>query len=162
MHTRGWEQYLEHARPPEASPEAAVAEDPAEPVKEAAVILGPILELMTWVGFVAGLPLLAWGWISLGRRCKWTETTGSVISAGGFIGYRWTDRDNADHHSLLPATEAKGLEVGSDVVLFYDVCHPSRWGLAPPRRDHAGWIVGSILTGAGVLAAVGGFVLLMF
>jgi hypothetical protein len=131
-------------------------------VKEVAAILGPILELMTWVGFVVGLPLLAWGWISLRRRCAWAETTASVISAGGFTGYRWTDRDNADHRSLLPASEAESLEVGSDVVLFYDVCHPSRWGLEPPKRDHVGWIVGSILTGTGVLATVSGFVLLLF
>jgi hypothetical protein len=125
-------------------------------------ILGPILEVMTWVGFVVGLPLLAWGWISLRRRCQWAETTGKVISAGGFTGYRWTDSDHADHRSLLPATEAHGLVVGSDVVLFYDVCHPSRWGLTPPKRDHAAWILGWIFTAVGALATVGGVVLLLF
>jgi hypothetical protein len=117
---------------------------------------------MTWVGFVVGLPLLAWGWISLRRRCEWAQTTGSVISAGGFTGYRWKDRDDADHRSLLPAAEAQGLVVGADVVLFYDVCHPSRWGLTPPKRDHAAWIVGGILTAVGVLSTVGGVVLLLF
>jgi hypothetical protein len=93
-------------------------------VTNVADILGPILEVMTWVGFVVGLPLLAWGWIS--------------------------------------ATEAHGLVVGSDVVLFYDVCHPSRWGLTPPKRDHAAWIVGWIFTAVGALATVGGVVLLLF
>ncbi|XTR50994.1 hypothetical protein ACOM2C_11100 [Pseudarthrobacter sp. So.54] len=44
-------------------------------------LLGPILEVMTWVGFVLGLPLLAWGWIARRRRCEWTRTTGTVISA---------------------------------------------------------------------------------
>ena len=39
--------------------------------------------------------------------------------------------------------------VGADVVLFYDACHPSRWGLAPPKRDNAAWILGWILTGVG-------------
>jgi hypothetical protein len=131
-------------------------------VTAVAGILGPILEVMTWVGFVLGLPLLAWGWISLRRRCAWAETTGTVISAGGFKGYRWTDRDDADHRSLLPAAEAQGLVEGADVVLFYDVCHPSRWGLAPPKRDHAAWIVGWILTGSGAVATVGGFVVLLF
>jgi hypothetical protein len=31
--------------------------------------LGPILELMTWVGFVPGVPLLVWGLIIARRRC---------------------------------------------------------------------------------------------
>jgi hypothetical protein len=125
-------------------------------------MLGPILEVMTWVGFVVGLPLIIWGWTALRRRCAWVETTGKVISAGGFTGYRWKDLDDADHRSLLPAAEANGLVIGDDVVLFYDVCHPSRWALARPKRDHAAWIVGCIFTGVGALAMVGGVVLLLF
>ncbi|MET1020886.1 MAG: hypothetical protein ABWX69_01645 [Arthrobacter sp.] len=127
-----------------------------------ATLLGPILEVMTWVGFVLGLPLLAGGWISERRRCQWAETTGKVISAGGFTGYSWTDHPDADHRSLLPTAESHGLVVGSDVDLYYDVCHPSRWGLTPPRHDNAAWILGWILTGVGIICTVGGFVLLLF
>ena len=72
-----------------------------------------------------------------------------MISAGGFTGYSWTDHHDADHRSLLPAAESHGLVVGSDVDLFYDVCHPSRWGLTPPKQDNAAWTLGWILTGVG-------------
>ena len=125
-------------------------------------LLGPILEVMTWVGFVLGLPLLVWGWISRRRHCQWAGTTGQVISAGGFTGYSWTDHHDVDHRSLLPAAESHGLVVGSDVELYYDVCHPSRWGLTPPKQDNAAWVLGWILTGAGIVSTVGGFVLLLF
>jgi hypothetical protein len=125
-------------------------------------LLGPILELMTWVGFVLGLPLLGWGYRSLRRQCEWARTRGTVISAGGFKGYGWTDHHGTVHTSLLPAAESQGLVEGSDVVLFYDVCHPSRWGLAPSKPDNAAWIIGWILTGVGLLSTAGGFVLLLF
>ena len=125
-------------------------------------LLGPILEVMTWVGFVLGLPLLGWGWMARRRHCEWAETTGKVISAGGFTGYSWTDHFDDDHRSLLPAAESHGLVVGSDVDLFYDVCHPSRWELTRPRQDNAAWTLGWILTGVGIISTVGGFVLLLF
>jgi hypothetical protein len=125
-------------------------------------LLGPILEVMTWVGFVLGLPLLVLGWIARRRHCEWTGTTGTVISAGGFTGYSWTDHHDADHRSLLPAAESHDLVVGSDVDLFYDVCHPSRWGLTPPKQENAAWTLGWILTGVGIVSTVGGFVLLLF
>ena len=125
-------------------------------------LLGPILEVLTWVGFILGLPLLAWGWIARRRHCEWTGTTATVISAGGFTGYSWTDHYDADHRSLLPAAESQDLVVGSAVDLYYDVCHPSRWGLTPPKHDNAAWTLGWILTGVGILSTVGGFVLLLF
>ncbi|MGY2744877.1 hypothetical protein ACQCSU_09475 [Pseudarthrobacter sp. O4] len=121
---------------------------------------GPILEVMTWVGFVLGLPLLAWGWIAIRRHCQWTQTTAQVFSAGGFKGYHWTDHQNADHRSLLPDAESPGLADGADVVLYYDVCHPSRWGLAPPKPDNPAWTLGWVLTGVGAISTALGFVLL--
>jgi len=122
---------------------------------------GAILEVLTWVGFVLGLPLLIWGRITLGRRCNWTKTTAQVFSAGGFKGYRWTDHHNTDHRSLLPAAESSGLADGADVVLYYDLCHPSRWGLAPPKPDNAAWTLGWVLTGVGAVSTVLGFSLLL-
>lgn len=122
--------------------------------------LGAILEVMTWVGFVLGLPLLAWGRIALRRRCQWTETTARVFSAGGFKGYTWTDHQNAAHRSLLPAAESQGLEDGAEAVLYFDVCHPSRWGLAPPKPENAAWVLGWILTGVGAVSTALGFVLI--
>src|SRR5512141_469775 len=90
-------QYLRHACPYHDRAGRA------RPVTPGGGAFGAILEVMTWVGFVLGLPLLAWGWLSLRRRCQWAQTTGTVISAGGFTGYGWTDHNDADHRSLLPA-----------------------------------------------------------
>ncbi|XTR50995.1 hypothetical protein ACOM2C_11105 [Pseudarthrobacter sp. So.54] len=52
--------------------------------------------------------------------------------------------------------------VGTDVDLFYDVCHPSRWGRTRPKHDNAAWTLGWVLAGVGILSTVGGFVLLLF
>ncbi|TSE14772.1 hypothetical protein B1A87_001330 [Arthrobacter sp. KBS0703] len=124
--------------------------------------LGPILELMTWVGFVPGLPLLVWGLIIARRRCVWTSTTGEVYTAGGFTGFRWTDQDNVPRQTLVDADVARGLVAGNEVDLHYDLCHPSRWSLGPPKHDNTVLILGWILTAVGILCTVGGFVLLLF
>jgi hypothetical protein len=47
-------------------------------------------------------------------------------------------------------------------VVHYDVCHPARWDLVPPRHENPVLIVGWILTTVGLLRSVAGFVLLMF
>jgi hypothetical protein len=124
--------------------------------------LGPILEMMTWVGFVPGVPLLVWGLVISRRRCVWTSTTAEVYTAGGFAGFRWTDHDNVPRQTLVDADVAEGRVAGNAVKLHYDVCHPSRWGLGPPQHDNTVLILGWILTGVGILSTAGGFVLLLF
>jgi hypothetical protein len=125
-------------------------------------VLGPILELMTWVGFIPGVPLLVWGLVIQRRRCVWIATTGEVYTAGGFTGFRWIDQENVPRQTLVDADVAKGLVAGNEVKLHYDICHPSRWGLRPPKHDNTVLILGWILTSVGILCTVGGFVLLLF
>ncbi|WP_434620473.1 hypothetical protein [Arthrobacter sp. A5] len=124
--------------------------------------LGPILELMTWVGFVPGIPLLVAGWVVAKRRCPWTSTTAEVFEAGGYKGFRWSDGENAPHLSLHTAEETRGLEPGSEVVLHFDACHPGRWGLVPHRHDNTVMTVGWILTAVGIVCTLAGFILMMF
>jgi hypothetical protein len=124
--------------------------------------LGPILEVMSWVGFVPGVPLLAIGWIIGRRRCRWISTSGEVFSAGGYQGVRWTDGGSMPRQCLLRPEDAPDLVTGSAVVLHYDVCHPGRWALRLPRRDSLVLILGWILASVGILCTVTGFVLLMF
>lgn len=124
-------------------------------------VLGPILELMTWVGFVPGIPLLITGWIMARRRCTWASTTAEVFDAGRYKGFRWLDSTNTLHLSLHAAAENRGLEVGTHVELHYDQCHPARWSLGQPRNENPVLIVGWILTSMGILCAVAGFFLLM-
>ncbi|MDP9989005.1 hypothetical protein QMY03_09275 [Arthrobacter sp. KFRI-F3372] len=124
-------------------------------------VLGPILELMTWVGFVPGIPLLVTGWIMARRRCHWTSTTAEVFDAGRYKGLRWLDSANTPHLSLHALTVNSPLESGENIELHYDQCHPARWSLGPPRHDNTVLIVGWILTVLGILCTVAGFVLLM-
>ncbi|GAA1347739.1 hypothetical protein [Arthrobacter roseus] len=123
-------------------------------------VLGPILELMTWVGFVTGVPLLVCGWIIDKRRCRWASTSGEVFAAGTYKGLRWTDSANTSRLSLLRPEDAQELVPGNDIVLHYDVCHPVRWCLGPPRLNTA-LIIGWTLTTVGIVCAVAGFVLMI-
>lgn len=68
---------------------------------------------MTWVGFVRGVPLLIWGWTIGKRRCPWTSTSGEVIEAGRYKGFRWTDGENAPRQVLLRPEDAQELATGS-------------------------------------------------
>lgn len=124
-------------------------------------VLGPILELMTWVGFVPGIPLLITGWIMARRRCHWTSTTAEVFEAGRYKGFRWSDSTNTLHLSLHAPGESRGLDDGNRIELHYDQCHPARWSLGPPRQDNPVLIVGWILTAVGIICTVAGFFLLM-
>jgi hypothetical protein len=123
---------------------------------------GPILEMMTWVGFVPGVPLLVCGWIIGRRRCRWASTTGEVIEAGRYKGLRWADGgNNTPHVSLLRPEDTQDLVAGTEVVLHYDICHPGRWALGPPRQDNSVLIVGWILTTVGIVCTMAGFVVMM-
>jgi hypothetical protein len=123
--------------------------------------LGPILELMTWVGFVPGVPLLVWGWIIARRRCTWTTTTGEVFETGRYKGLRWIDGSNNPRLSLVPPEEGQHLVTGSEVTLHYDVCHPARYGLVQPRHENIVLILGWILTSLGILCTIAGFVVMV-
>ncbi len=124
--------------------------------------LGPILELMSWVGFVPGIPLLITGWVITKRRCQWASTTAEVFEAGGFKGFRWSDDANTPHLSLHTAEQTRGLGPGDEVLVYYDTCHPARWSIGEPRTDNPVLALGWILTAVGVLCTLAGFVLMMF
>ncbi|MET3369462.1 UNVERIFIED_CONTAM: hypothetical protein ABIE34_002716 [Jeotgalibacillus campisalis] len=124
-------------------------------------VLGPILEMMTWVGFVPGVPLLLWAWVIAKRRCVWTTAEGEQFAAGGFLGVRWVDRSNEEQKVLLDIPARDGSVDSGAVLVHYDLCHPSRCSLYPPRHDNTVLILGWILTGVGILSTLGGFVLLL-
>lgn len=125
-------------------------------------VLGPILEMMTWVGFVPGVPLLISAWIIAKRRCVWATADGEQFAAGGFLGLRWHDQSNEEQKVLLDIPAHDNNVVSGAVVVHYDLCHPSRCSLRPPRHDNTVLILGWILTGVGILSTLGGFVLLLF
>ena len=127
-----------------------------------AAIWGAGLEMMSWVGFVPGIPMLIIGWIVAKRRCQWTKSTAEVFEAGGFQGFRWTDGNDRQHVTLNDPAEVEIMDVGTQVELYFDHCHPSRWSLGPRGRENHALLVGWILTGTGILCTVAGFVLMVF
>jgi hypothetical protein len=124
--------------------------------------LGAVLETMSWVGLVPGIPMLILGWIVAQRRCKWAKTTAEVIEAGGFQGFRWSGGDDNKHVTLNDPAEVPIMDVGTQVELYYDQCHPARWRLARPRRENRALLIGWVLTSTGILSTVAGFVLMIF
>lgn len=128
---------------------------------ESADVIGAILELLTWIGFIAGIPLLLIGRAIGNRRCPWTSTTAEVFEAGGFKGVRWTDRENAPHLSLHTAEQTRELVPGTTIALHYDACHPARWGLGEPRETNPVLAVGWTLTAVGITCTLTGFILMM-
>ncbi|WP_159698477.1 hypothetical protein [Arthrobacter sp. 18067] len=124
-------------------------------------VLGPILEMMTWVGFVPGVPLLISAWILSKRRCAWGTANAEQFAAGGFLGVQWLDQSNEEQKVLLDIPAHDGSAYSGSVVVHYDLCHPSRCSLRPPHHDHTVLILGWILTGVGIISTLGGFVLLL-
>ncbi len=124
-------------------------------------VLGPILEMMTWVGFVPGVPLLLIAWTIARRRCPWATADGEQFTAGGFLGVQWVDQSNEERKVLLDVAAKDGSLTSRSVVVHYDLCHPSRCSLQPPRYDNTVLILGWILTGIGLLSTVGGLLLVI-
>jgi hypothetical protein len=127
-----------------------------------AEFLGPILELMSWVGFVPGVPLLIIGWIISKRRCHWASTDSEVFTAGRYRGLRWTDSTSTSRQGPLRPDQTPELQAGHVAVLHYDICHPLQWRLEAPRHDNTLTVLGLVLTGVGVACTIAGFVLMMF
>ena len=123
---------------------------------------GPMLEVMSWVGFVLGIPLVIVGWIVANRRCQWINTTAEVFEAGGYKGFRWIDSEDMPHVSLHDHGETQGVDVGTRIEIHFDHCHPVRWGLEPPRNDNPFLIIGWILVSVAILCTVAGFIPIMF
>jgi hypothetical protein len=123
--------------------------------------LGVVLETMSWVGLVPGILMLFLGWIVAKRRCKWVTTSAEVFEAGGFQGFRWSDSDDTQHATLNAPSEVPIMVVGTQVELYYDQCHPFRWRLAPPHHDNHALLIGSVLTGTGILSTVAGLMLML-
>ncbi|MCD4852813.1 hypothetical protein LN996_18515 [Arthrobacter sp. AK01] len=124
-------------------------------------VLGPILEMMTWVGFVPGVPLLISAWVIAKRRCVWVTADGERFAAGGFLGLHWVDQANEEQKVLLDVPAETGTLDSGPVLVHYDICHPARCSLRPPRHDNTVLILGWMLTGVGILSTLGGFVLLL-
>ncbi len=73
-----------------------------------------------------------------------------------FWGLHWVDRANEEQKVLLDIPARDGSVESGAVLVHYDLCHPSRCSLHPPRHDNTVLILGWILTGVGILSTLGG------
>jgi hypothetical protein len=123
-------------------------------------LMRPILELMTWIGLLPGIPLIIAGLIIAKKRCPWDRAAGEVVTAGTYKALQWRPKhEAAPRLALLPPEEAAEVAVGTFIVFYYDTCHPGRWSLHPPRRRNPILVVGWILAGAGILCSLAGLAL---
>lgn len=123
--------------------------------------LSLILDVLTWVGLVPGLLLLLVAGIVRRTGTEWVRVEAVAFASGGRTGYRWFGHGREVHEAWAAPAETGGIEPGDDVVLYYDARNPHRWRHELP--EHPGrtvMILGLVLTGVGVLAAVVGFLLL--
>lgn len=122
--------------------------------------LGPISEMLTWIGLVPGLLLLFASALIRHFSPHWQVSDGVVYSSGDKLGYRWYDASFDIHEAPAPPHAAAQLVPGSDVVIYYHPRHPGEWRLSEPERPGGvAFALGWVFTGVGLLALLTGFIL---
>jgi hypothetical protein len=129
-----------------------------------------VLELLTWVGIVPGVVLLAAGYLRRAFSSRYQETWGVIIASPAGTGhpwFRWMDLGRELQSAPVPAESGHGdgtrpLRPGDEVLVYFDARRPDRGRLDDPRADgHLLRLLGWVLAGVGVLAAVAQIVILV-
>jgi len=106
------------------------------------MFLAPILELVTWVASCRASRCRSGAGSSVNdAACRPAPAARTLRPADT----KASDRAPVRTHPrlALPRPEdAQELVTGSEVVVHYDVRHPARWGLGPPRHDNTVLILG--------------------
>ena len=129
-------------------------------------VLALILELLTWVGLVPGVILLAAGYLRLVYSARFEKTWGVVIASPTGSGrpfIRWMDRGRELRTAPIPEGdldhEGKSLAVGDEVPVYFDRRKPERGRLDNPTGDGRllrvlGWVLSGIGAGAAVVQLI--------
>ncbi|WP_241979897.1 DUF3592 domain-containing protein [Cryobacterium glaciale] len=127
---------------------------------------GIVSEILTLVGLVIGALLYMVGLSVRGISGRWTRTT-AVIAASGTSAagpatvIRWFDGDGDVHECPAETHETHHLVPGDDVRVWFRNRDPERCRTHDPELDGKGLrLIGLVLLGIGVLAAVAGIVLM--
>lgn len=122
---------------------------------------GIISEILTLVGFVAGVPLLITGLIVRAVSHRWVKTDGVVaVSKSGAV-IRWFDRHGDVHAGHQNTHESHGLLPGDDITVWFVPRSPERCRTDDPAHDgRALRMTGLILILVGVASGVYGVVLM--
>jgi len=123
--------------------------------------LAVLCELFTWIGLVGGLLLLPFGVAARAAGRRWVGTTGVIARGPGGPLVRWFDRVGEVHQVDATTPECAGLEVGSDIPVYFSPRRPDRMRTDSPAHDgRALLLLGGILLVLGIVAWVAGFLLL--
>ena len=123
--------------------------------------LSVLCELFTWIGLLGGLLLIPFGIAARVAGRRWIRTTGVIAS--GPLGplVRWFDTAGEVHQADARTPESAGLEVGSDIPVFFSPRRPDRMRTDSPAHDgRALLLLGGILLVIGILAWIAGLLLL--
>lgn len=122
------------------------------------------LEVVTWVGLVPGVVLLAVGYARRAFALRFEHTWGVVVPSPADArepSVRWMDRQRELHVAPVPEDPDHPVAVGDEVEVYFDRSNPERGRLDDPAHDgRLLRVLGWVLTGIGALAAIAQIVLL--
>jgi hypothetical protein len=125
-----------------------------------------VLELLSWIGLIIGIPLLIAGYLRRLAFSGWTETMAVIVArqpvpdARGDRSeqttiFRWLGDDG--HLYELPADteETAHLSEGDDVMVFVNPRRPEQARTDPAHREgHVLRLLGYVFLGVGVLSVI--------
>ena len=123
--------------------------------------LALLCELFTWIGLIGGVLVLPLGVAARIAGKRWVRTTGVIASGPMGPLVRWFDTAGDVHQVDATTPECTGLEVGSDIPVYFSPRRPDRMRTDSPTHDgRALLLLGGILLVIGILAWVAGLLLL--
>ncbi|TDW30108.1 sortase [Cryobacterium psychrophilum] len=122
---------------------------------------GVITEILTLVGFVAGIPLLIMGLIVRMVSHRWVKADGVIaVSKTGSV-IRWFDGQGDVHAGQQNTHESHGLLPGDDIPVWFRPRSPDRCRTDDPSHDgRALRLTGLLLILVGVASGIFGLVLM--
>jgi hypothetical protein len=123
--------------------------------------LAVLCELFTWIGLIGGVLLIPFGIAARVAGRRWVGTTGVIASGPMGPLVRWFDTAGEVHQADARTAESAGLEVGSDIRVYFSPRRPDRMRTDSPAHDgRALLLIGGIMFVLGIVAWIAGLLLL--
>ncbi|MBC7723334.1 MAG: hypothetical protein H7146_01095 [Burkholderiaceae bacterium] len=121
-----------------------------------------VLELLTWVGLIPGLILLAIGYARRAFASRFQQTWGIIIpspAGTSHLWFRWIDLTRDAQSAPVPVDADESLRVGDEVEVWFDPRNSENARLDHPSADGRvlrtiGWVLSGVGAGAGVVQLI--------
>ena len=124
-------------------------------------LVGILAELFTWVGLVLGAICLSIVFIIRASRAHWIETDAVIVEGAGSIQLRWMTIDGQLMIRELDSYERDAISDPDSLTIHYNRRSPSRARFeVVGHGEKVLWIIGLILFGLGIVAAIVGLIVL--